>query len=103
MSGPREVRVDPRFFEQLDAQLGEDRGPRGEASRTDFLLIDLPPISEEFALHFEELPEPIPGRSDYRIVITTGHLAARLSVIGQLQSDSVVVLIGLDIDLEAGW
>ena len=42
-------------------------------------------------------------RSWAKFEATTGHLVARLAVIGHLRSDSVVVLIGLDIDLEAGW
>ncbi len=102
MTGPREVRVDPRFFEQLDAQLGPDRGPHGEPSATDFLLIDLPAIADTFAERFDELPALIPGRDDYRIVITTGRLVARLSVIGQL-AGRAVVLVGVELDLEADW
>lgn len=102
MSEPREVRVDPGFFEQLDAQLGPDRGPRGEPSSTDFLLVDLPPIADVCSLQFDELPELIPGRPDYRVVITTGTLVSRLSVIGQLRGNSVI-LVGVELDLDAGW
>ena len=102
MSEPREVRVDPRFLEQLDAQLGSDRGPRGEPSSTDFLLVDLPPIADVFSLQFDDLPELIPGRPDYRVVITTGTLVSRLSVIGQLRGNSVA-LVGVELDLDACW
>lgn len=42
----RSVRVDPQFFSDLDAQLGETRGPQGEPSSSDFLLLDLPTIAD---------------------------------------------------------
>ena len=38
----RSVRVDAQFFAELDAQLRELRGPGGEPSASDFLVIDLP-------------------------------------------------------------
>jgi len=38
----RTVRIDQQFFTELDAQLGEARGPNGEPSASDFLLIELP-------------------------------------------------------------
>ncbi len=50
MSDRRPVRVDPRFLEQLDAQLGEERGPGGEPSRIDFVRFELPAIEDEFDL-----------------------------------------------------
>ena len=52
MNERRSVRVDPRFLEQLDAQLGEERGPNGEPSRIDFLRFELPAIEDDFALRF---------------------------------------------------
>ncbi len=45
----REVRVADSFFEELDDQLTAERGANGEPSATDFLVIDLPAIVEEFA------------------------------------------------------
>jgi hypothetical protein len=56
----RTVRVDIQFFTELDAQLGETRGPNGEPSATDFLLIDLPTIADAFAERFDEFPRSIP-------------------------------------------
>ena len=52
------VRVDAQFFADLDAQLPETRGPNGEPSASDFLVIDLPTISAAFALADEGLLEP---------------------------------------------
>jgi len=49
----RVVRVDQSFFDELDAQLGPDRGPGGEPSSTDFLTFDLPTIVDEFADNFD--------------------------------------------------
>ena len=51
---------------------------------------------------FDELPELIAGRPEYRVLITAGLLVSRLSVVGQLAADGAVELIELDIDLEAG-
>lgn len=67
----RTVRIDSQFFAELDDQLGETRGPNGEPSATDFLLIDLPTIADGFAEAFDELPSLYPDRSDYRYLVTT--------------------------------
>ena len=103
MSERRPVRVDPRFLAQLDAQLGEERGPDGEPSRLDFLRFELPAIEDEFALRFEQLSEVIPGRSDYRQVLTTGRLVAGIAIIGQLAADGAVLLLGVELDLGPTW
>gem|GEM_PF-6043896 len=41
----REVRVTATLLEELDRQLGSERGPNGEPSATDFLVMDLPESS----------------------------------------------------------
>ena len=66
MSRRRPVKVDERFLELLDQQLPAERGPQGEPSATDFLLVDLPPIAERFATSFDEL------MTRSRIGVTTG-------------------------------
>lgn len=103
MSERRPVRVDARFLEQLDAQLGEERGPNGESSRIDFLRFELPAIEDDFALRFEELQEVIPDRPDYRQVITAGRLVAGIAVVGQLTADGSVLLLGVELDLGPSW
>jgi len=95
----RTVRVDPSFFNELDDQLGPERGPDGEPSSTDFLVIDLPTIVEEFAEGFDTLPTAFAGRDDYRVLIATGTLVAAAVFIGQLRPDDTIVLLGIDIDL----
>ena len=97
----RIVRVDPRFFSELDAQLGETRGPRGEPSASDFLLVDLPTISEVFAEDFDELPVLFAGRDDYRYLVASGLLVRAATVTAQIVDDESVVLFGIDID--ASW
>lgn len=99
----RVVRLDDRFFEQLDRQLGSERGPAEEPSSTAFLLVELPPIAEEFATRFGTLVMPIAGRSDYRSLISVGRLVPRVLVNGVLMADETVSLIGVQIDLEPGW
>ena len=103
MSERRPVRVDSRFLEQLDAQLGEERGPNGEPARIDFLRFELPAIEDDFALRFEELIEVIPGRPDYRQVITAGRLVPGISIVGQELADGSVLLLGVELDFGPDW
>lgn len=105
-SARRTVRATPAFFADLDAQLPPVRGAGGGLpSRGDFQAYDLLAIVERFATAFDELPQPIAGREDYRILITTGRLVAAVAVTAQLAPDGAVELVGLDIDtagLEVG-
>ena len=104
MSGARRVvRTTPSFFEDLDAQLRAERGPHAEPSVHDFQVFELLRIVERFATGFDELPELIAGRPDYRVLIAAGVLVPRISVVGQLAADGAVELVELDVDLEAGW
>ena len=96
----RSVRVDTGFFTELDAQLGGSRGPNGEPSASDFLLVDLPTLSEVFAERFEELPALYADRDDYRYVVATGLLVRAATITAQLVPDGSIVLFGVDIDLE---
>lgn len=54
------VRVDPHFFSELDPQLGETRGPDGERSVSDSLLVELPTLSAVFSERFDDLPAVYP-------------------------------------------
>lgn len=73
-SGRRTVRVSRAVFDELDRRLSSERSPSGEPSVNDFLTIDLLPIVDTFANRFDELPEAIAGRPDYRLLISTGVL-----------------------------
>ncbi len=66
-------------------------------------MFDLFRIVEAYATQFDQLPELIPGRADYRILIGVGAVVARFAVIGQLASDGAVELVQLDIDTESPW
>jgi hypothetical protein len=94
----RIVRASPAFFVDLDRQLGPDRGPHGEPSATDFLVIELPAVVERFATDFETLPEAVEGVAEARMVIGTGRLVRAFAVYGLLMSDDSVELIGIEID-----
>jgi hypothetical protein len=98
----RTVRTTQSFFEDLDRQLPAERGPNGEPSAHDFQVFELLRIVEVFATAFDGLPALIPGRADYRILITTGILVPRLAVVGQLVSGNAIELIELDVDINAG-
>ena len=61
------------FFEDLDRQLGRERGPNGEPFTNDFQTLDLFRIVEHFATKFDSLPEThsrtigLPSFHRYRI------------------------------------
>jgi hypothetical protein len=95
----REVRATSGFFNDLDSQLGSERGPDGEPSTNDFQTIELLRIVDVFAEEFDRLPALLPGREDYRVLIAAGTLVRALTVVGQLASDGAVELISLEIDL----
>jgi len=96
----RTVRVDQAFFDDLDRQLGSDRGPNGEPSSTDFIVIDLPTVVEEFAERFDALPIAYPDRPDYRVLVIGGTLVVAALVVGQLIADDTIVLLGIELDLD---
>lgn len=104
MSNDRlEVRAALEFFADLDRQLPAERGPQGEPSTNDFQVFELLVIVERFAVGFADLPELIPGRSDYRVMIATGVLLRGYSVVGRLAPDGAVELVALEIDLDNDW
>jgi hypothetical protein len=98
----RTVRTTVAFFEQLDRQLPAERRP-SIPSRSDFQAHELLEIVEEFATRFDDLPEYIRGRHDYRILIKSGRVIPMMSVLGQLAPDGAVELIGIDLDTDAPW
>ena len=99
MTVPRRVRPLPEFFASLDEQLPDERGPHGEPSRYDFLSLELPEITEAFATGWEDLPELIPGRSGYRVLIGPGRLVPAYSVEAQLAPSGVIELLRLDLQM----
>ena len=94
----REVRVTESFFDELDTQLGNQRGRVGEPSATDFIVVDLPRIVDEFAARFDDLPEAIPGVSAARMLIGTGSLVKAYVVHGIETSIGVIELVGVELD-----
>ena len=103
MSNRRDVRVTASFFEDLDRQLGPERGPNGEPSAIDFQSIELIEIIERFATGFDSLSPLFDGREDYRLLIKGGLLVGGMEVIGVEASDGGVELVGLELDLGLGW
>ena len=92
------VRATARFFDDLDRQLGTERGPHGEPSTTDFQSLELLEIVERFATGFADLPPLLVGREDYRVLVSTGLLVHGFAVVGQLAADGAVELISLELD-----
>jgi hypothetical protein len=91
----RQVRVTAAFFDQLDKQFGTERGPDGEPSVTDFIVIDLPAIIERFAEGFDELPEAVVGVGGVRTLVAPGVLVDIFVVYGMLADDGVVDLLAV--------
>lgn len=96
---PQRVRPMPEFFQALDQQLPDERGPHGEPSRYDFLSIELPETMEAFATSWDQLPQQIAGRADYRTLVRPGRLVAVYSVEAQLSPSGVIELVDLALDL----
>ena len=94
----REVRATQAFFEELDQQLGDERGPNGEPSSYDFQSYELLAIVERFADDWDRLPELISGRDYYRVFVGAGMVVRAFVVTAQLASDGAVELIGIEID-----
>lgn len=97
----RLVRVTESFFDQLDDVLAPHRGPNGEPSATDFIVIDLPPIVDQIAVGFDGLPEIVDGVPSARMVIGSGRLVARFVVFAVAVDDHSIDVIGVDLDIEA--
>lgn len=90
--------MSPAFFEMLDSQLRPDRGPNGEPSATDFLVIDLPGIVDAFVIGYDELPAVVEGLRTARVYIGAGALVSGVAVYGLEVADGVIELIGVEID-----
>lgn len=103
MSERRTVRVASSFFEDLDRQLGSERGPNGEPSVVDFQAVELIEIVDEFATGFDQLPLIVEGRDDYRQLVKTGLLLRGISVTAQRVPDGAIELLRLDLDLSMEW
>jgi hypothetical protein len=55
------------------------------------------------ATRFDDLPEAIPGRPDYRLLILAGALVRGVAVVGQLTSDDSIELVHIRLDLGTPW
>ena len=98
----RSVRATADFFADLDRQLPPERTD-DRPSRSDFQTYELLRIVDQFALGFDSMTPAIPGRTDYRLLMISGLVVPRISVVGQLAPDGAVELVQLDLDLAAGW
>jgi hypothetical protein len=91
----RVVRVTEDFWAALDLALPAT----GEPSWHAFAAHDIPRIMERFANGWDDLPQQIPGRDDYRIYIDAGRTVAVYAVEGQLAHDGAVELVAITIDV----
>ena len=84
MTDRRAVRILPDFFMLLDEQLPHERGATSEPTAAESAASDLLDIVETFAVTWDEMPMPISGRPDYRLLILRGRLVHAVAVRGQL-------------------
>jgi len=98
VSERREVRVTREFFEQVDRALPAERVGL-TPSRSDFLASDLFTIIDTFRSSWDDLPRYVPGRDEWRVLITTGRLVPYLEVVGVLALDGAVDLVLITMDL----
>ena len=95
----RAVRLSDTFFRDIELALGPVRGPDGQPSATDFLVLDLPVIVEHFAIDFDLLPEIIEGFGAGRMLISAGALVQAFAAYGLLVEDGAIELIGIEFEL----
>ena len=93
----RYVRVMDDLFDQLARMLPQERGADGTPSVADFVHSDLVRIHDHFAHHWDDLPQPIRGRPDYRLHIGRGTYVASYAVAGQLAPDGWIELVQIEI------
>ena len=103
MAERRTVRATPDFFALIDAQLGDERGPNDEPTSAEFEAYELLAIIEKFATGWDSLPEQVPGRPEYRLLIVTGRLVPMVAVVGHVAPDGAIELIDIAIDLHGRW
>ncbi len=58
---------------------------------------------EAFAARWDNLPDAIPGRADYRMLIAAGALVRGFVVLGQLVPDGSIELLSIRLDLDTEW
>lgn len=95
----RPVRFLQAFFDDLDAQLPEERTDDGTPSATDFLLHDLPRLRDLLALNFEHNTLPTPGGEPVRVLIQAGTLVRSAALYAIEAHSGEIVVIGLELDV----
>ena len=66
-------------------------------------MFELLRIVEKFATGFDDRPELVAGRVDFRVLIASGTLISGFSGIGQLAQDGTSDLVQLDLGLGNDW
>ncbi|MCP4226422.1 MAG: hypothetical protein GY926_18555 [bacterium] len=95
------VETSERYWADIDGAFPAERGPEGEPARSDYETLEHPRIVAIFAEGFEQLPQFIVGRADYREHNYLGVLVPIIVVRAQLRTDGVVEL--LEAIIEGDW
>ena len=94
----RLVRFLPSFFDDVDRQLGSERGPTGTPSAVDFLLYDLPPIRDLLAVDFDRSTTSVANAGDLRVFLGIGTLVRGVAIYALVASDDQIDVVGLELD-----
>ena len=94
----RIVRFTEDFFERLDQLLPEERRADGTLSATDFLVFELPPISERLARSFEDSTLATED-DDVRLFVGHGLLVRYIAVFARLEHDGSVAAFWVSLDM----
>lgn len=86
------------YWANIKAALPAERGPDGRPSFADYELVEHPQIVNVFAERFDQLPQFIVGRSDYREHNYFGRLTYLIVVRAQLRQDGIVELLEAIVD-----
>lgn len=87
----RVVRFTDDFFDDLERQLPPERTSGGVPSVSDFLVFDLPPLSDLLAADFIGNTLPVARAGSMRVLIQAGRLVRNVALYATDDGSSVVV------------
>ena len=94
----RIVQFGHSFFEALDQALPESRTTGGNASASDFLLFELPPVRDLLAADFEGHTVVLPPGGPVRVYIGSGTLVERFALYATLIDEKTVEVLDIYIE-----
>lgn len=94
----RIVRFTQSFFRALDEALPQSRTSDGNASASDFLLFELPPVRDLMASDFERHTVVFPPGGHVRVYLGSGTLVERFALFATLVGQDTVEVLDIGIE-----